>query len=118
MYPMKQPGCALRIVRARTFNLGMEIRVLFFGMLKDLVGSSAESLTLPVGSVLADVLDHYASRVPRLQALSSSLAMSINQEYANRDTKLNAHDEVALLPPVSGGTSRASLVREERAAPC
>ena len=72
-------------------------------MLKDLVGSSAESLTLPAGSVLADVLDHYASRVPRLQALSSSLAMSINQEYANRDTKLNAHDEVALLPPVSGG---------------
>jgi MoaE-MoaD fusion protein len=112
MYPMKQPGCALRIVRARTFNLGMEIRVLFFGMLKDLVGSSAESLTLPAGSVLADVLDHYASRVPRLQALSSSLAMSINQEYANRDTKLNAHDEVALLPPVSGGSSRASLVRE------
>jgi len=56
MYPMKQPGCALRIVRARTFNLGMEIRVLFFGMLKDLVGSSAESLTLPAGSVLADVL--------------------------------------------------------------
>jgi molybdopterin synthase catalytic subunit len=62
--------------------------------------------------VLGDVLEHYESRVPRLKALSSSLAMSINQEYAGPTILLKAGDEVALLPPVSGGVSRASIVRE------
>jgi molybdopterin converting factor subunit 1 len=91
----------------------MEIRVLFFGMLKDLVGCSAESLNMPAGSVLADVIEHYETRIPRLKALSSSVAMSINHEYAGRDTKLNPQDEVAFLPPVSGGAPRAMIVRQE-----
>ena len=90
----------------------MEIRVLFFGVVKDLIGRPAESLTLPAGSVLGDVLAHYEARIPRLKALSSSLAMSVNQEYAGREAKLNSQDEVALLPPVSGGVPRASIVRE------
>jgi molybdopterin synthase catalytic subunit len=90
----------------------MEIRVLFFGVLKDLVGRADEVLSLPQGSVLGDVLEHYESRVPRLKALSSSLALSINQEYAGPTVLLKAGDEVALLPPVSGGVSRAAIVRE------
>jgi MoaE-MoaD fusion protein len=91
----------------------MEIRVLFFGVLKDLVGSRAEPLNLPDGATLCDVLEHYASRVPKLGEFSSSIAMSVNQEYAGLDTTLNAGDEVALLPPVSGGASRAMIVREK-----
>lgn len=91
----------------------MEIRVLFFGVLKDLVGSRAERLNLPDGATLSDVLEHYASRIPRLGEFSSSIAMSVNQEYAGLDTTLNTGDEVALLPPVSGGASRAMIVRED-----
>ncbi len=90
----------------------MQIRVLFFGMLQDLAGCRAESLTLADGATLSDVLEHYSSRIPRLKALSSSIAMSVNHEYASPDTRLISNDEVALLPPVSGGLPRASMVRE------
>lgn len=91
----------------------MEIRVLFFGILKDLVGLPAEPLWLPDGATLSHVLEHYGSRIPRFRELISSIAISVNQEYAALDTKLNDDDEVALLPPVSGGSSRASMVPEK-----
>src|SRR5204862_4963147 len=45
--------------------------------------------------------------------LASSIALSVNQEYAALDVRLNAGDEVALLPPVSGGMSRALIVHEK-----
>jgi molybdopterin converting factor subunit 1 len=83
----------------------MQVRVLFFGILKDLAGQEADSLNLPEQAVLSDVLAHYEARIPSLRTLSSSLAISINQEYAGPESKLHAGDEVALLPPVSGGSS-------------
>lgn len=91
----------------------MEICVLFFGVLKDLVGSGSERLNLPDGATLSDVLEHYTSRAPQLNELSSSIAMSVNREYAALNTRLSAGDEVALLPPVSGGAPRAMIVREK-----
>lgn len=84
--------------------ISMQIRVLFFGVLKDLMGRSAETLELPDGARLEAVLSHYASRTPRLEPLLPSLAMSVNQEYSGPDQTLRAGDEVGLLPPVSGGS--------------
>jgi MoaE-MoaD fusion protein len=83
----------------------MQIRVLFFGMLKDLAGQGSDSLDLPENAVLGDVLSHYEKRVPRLKELTASIATSVNQEYAGRDLKLKQGDEIALLPPVSGGSA-------------
>ena len=82
----------------------MRVRVLFFGMLKEIVGRNADELELPEGSSVNDLLDHYQSRVPALKASLPSLALAVNQEYAGPDTKLEAEDEIALLPPVSGGS--------------
>jgi molybdopterin converting factor subunit 1 len=92
----------------------MQIRVLFFGMLKDLAGRASESLSLPDDATLADVLRHYESRVPRLKEMLDSLALSVNQEYAEPDARLHSGDEVALLPPVSGGSGEpaARIPRE------
>lgn len=81
----------------------MQVRVLFFGMLKDVVGRGNDSLTLPAGATLADLLARYQSEFPRLRQLLPSLALSINQEYAAAGQPLHDNDEVALLPPVSGG---------------
>src|SRR5258707_10328343 len=81
----------------------MQIRVLFFGMLKDLAGRASDSLSLPENATLGDVLHHYEQTIPR--ELIASLAMSVNQEYAAPDARLNQGDEVALLPPVSGGAA-------------
>ena len=81
----------------------MRVRILFFGVLKDIVGGSAATLDLPDGSCAGDVLAHYEARIPQLNGPLSSLALAVNQEYASPGTKLKENDEIALLPPVSGG---------------
>jgi molybdopterin synthase catalytic subunit len=87
----------------------MQVRVLFFGVLKDLVGQAEDSLNLPERAILRDVLSYYEARIPELRTLRSSIAMSINQQYALPESKLAPQDEVALLPPVSGGSQDATL---------
>jgi MoaE-MoaD fusion protein len=98
----------------------MQVSVLFFGVLKDLAGKASDSLDLPEDATLGDVLTHYEKVIPRLRDASASLAMSVNQEYASPITRLRPGDEVALLPPVSGGvdadagrsSQHASIVRD------
>ena len=82
----------------------MRLRVLFFGMLKDLVGQPADEIELPDGTELGAVFERYAARYPRLRELAPSIVAARNQEFAGRDTRLADGDEVAFLPPVSGGT--------------
>jgi molybdopterin synthase catalytic subunit len=90
----------------------MRVRVLFFGGLKDLAGKSDDLLDLPEGALVRDVLEHYLSEVPRMKESLASLAVAVNQEYAGAKTRLKPGDEVALLPPVSGGSGRALIVRD------
>jgi MoaE-MoaD fusion protein len=93
----------------------MRIRVLFFGLLKDVAGMATDSVALPEGATVADLLGYYEARIPRLGEMLSSLAVSVNQEYAEVDAGLKENDEIALLPPVSGGSSCAehtAIVRE------
>jgi len=85
----------------------MLVRILFFGVLKDLAGQGGESLQLPDDATLGDVLSHYEARIPRLKEWVSSIAMSVNQEYAGPEAKLSQGDEIALLPPVSGGAGKS-----------
>jgi MoaE-MoaD fusion protein len=81
----------------------MQVRVLFFGVLKDLAGRSSDVLSLPDHARAADVLAHYEQRFSSLKGTFKSIAVSVNQEYARPEDRLSAGDEVALLPPVSGG---------------
>jgi len=92
--------------------LPMRVHILFFGILKDLAGKSSEWIELRDGAKVADVLAHYQSVIPRMKESIASLAVAVNQQYAGPETVLKADDEVALLPPVSGGSGRASIVRE------
>jgi len=85
----------------------MRVGVLFFGVLKDLAGKSSEPLDLPDGAMVRDVLEHYASQLPVLKESLAALAVAVNQQYAGGETKLKSGDEVALLPPVSGGSGEA-----------
>ncbi len=94
----------------------MQVRVLFFGILKDLTGRSSEAISLPDHATAADVVRHYEQSLAGKKSIMSSVAVSVNQEYAGADTPLHAGDEVALLPPVSGGAAAdaplVKLVRE------
>jgi molybdopterin synthase catalytic subunit/molybdopterin converting factor small subunit len=83
----------------------MKVRVLFFGVLKDLIGRSVETIDLPEGTRVRDVLFYYARMAPGFDAMMSSLATSVNQEYSAADRPLYEGDEVGLLPPVSGGSA-------------
>jgi len=89
----------------------MQVRVLFFGILKDVVGLGTDSIDLGQNSTVGDVVEYYQQRSPKLRELSASIALAVNSEYAGLDTQLRAGDEVGLLPPVSGGAPRTSIVR-------
>jgi len=81
--------------------------VLFFGMLKELSGKSEDFVDLREGAAVRDLLAHYRS-LPRFNGALSSIAVAVNQQYSGADTVLQASDEVALLPPVSGGLPDSS----------
>jgi MoaE-MoaD fusion protein len=83
----------------------MRVQVLFFGVLKDIVGRAEDALELQDGATLADVLSHYEERVPKIRGMLRTVALSVNQHYAGPGAVLGEGDEVALLPPVSGGAS-------------
>jgi MoaE-MoaD fusion protein len=94
----------------------VQVRVLFFGLLTDLIGRRSDTLSLPPGATVRDLLAHYQSNFPRLNGLVSSLAISINQTYVPMSSVLHEGDEVALLPPVSGGGSFDPLIKIVREA--
>ncbi len=81
----------------------MQVRVLFFGVLKDIAQRSEELLELEPGASLAAVLEHCARRYPPLGRMASDIALARNRRFAAPSTRLEEGDEVALLPPVSGG---------------
>jgi molybdopterin synthase catalytic subunit len=74
-------------------------------MLRELAGKSAEDVELQAGARVRDVLGYYESQLPELKKFFPSLALAVNQQYAGPETALHGNDEVALLPPVSGGNS-------------
>lgn len=82
---------------------GMRVRVLFFGQLKDIVGVAAEDADLSEGARVEDLFQRYGRRFPKLGEFRASIAASVNQEYAGWTAPLANGDEVAFLPPVSGG---------------
>jgi molybdopterin converting factor subunit 1 len=81
----------------------MRVRVLFFGRLKDIVGRGEDHLELPDGARVEDVFSRYGQAFPPLAAFRSSVVASVNQEFAGWGAAVRAGDEVAFLPPVSGG---------------
>lgn len=89
----------------------MQVQVLLFGILKDLTGHSSEQISVPDQATAADVLDHYEEQLAGKRDLLASVAISVNQEYSSADRRLSPGDEVALLPPVSGGADDGPYVR-------
>jgi molybdopterin converting factor subunit 1 len=81
----------------------VRVRVLFFGQLKDIVGLAAEDAELSEGARVEDLFERYGRRFPKLVDFRASIAASVNQEYAGWRASLANGDEVAFLPPVSGG---------------
>ncbi|MFD1141893.1 MoaD/ThiS family protein [Larkinella insperata] len=78
------------------------VSVLLFGITREIVGSSALTLDLPQTGQVGDLLLNLKERYPALNGLRS-LLVAVNGEYAETDQRLRPNDEIALIPPVSGG---------------
>jgi molybdopterin converting factor subunit 1 len=91
----------------------MQVRVLFFGILKDIAGKASDEVSLPEGATVRDLLSHYAQDT-RLKGMLGSIAVALNQEYAAPTAGLRDRDEVGLLPPVSGGADGAQPATQSR----
>ena len=91
----------------------MQVRVIPFGVLKDWLGSSPATVELREGSSVAELLAILGARVPAPPL--RGIAVSVNAEYATAEQILREGDEVGLLPPVSGGTTRAADSLDESA---
>ena len=76
------------------------IRVLFFGMLRDIAGTREEACELPAMATLGGVFDAYAARFPRLRELRRSIVLARNQHFCDPSAPVADGDEIALLPPV------------------
>lgn len=85
----------------------MRVRILVFGILKDFLPESS-TVELPEGSRISDLLARYEHEAFR------SAAVAVNQEYVKPDYALREGDEVALLPPVSGGANPTIALTRER----
>jgi len=81
----------------------IRLTVLFFGRLKDAIGHGQESIDIPPDSRIEDLFAYCVARYPDLAAYRTSTAVSRNREFAAWTTSLQPGDEVAFLPPVSGG---------------
>jgi MoaE-MoaD fusion protein len=81
----------------------MRVHVLFFGRLKEIVGRAEEDAELRDGASLEELFARYGERYPGLAGFRKSVVASLNREFADWHSALRPGDEVAFLPPVSGG---------------
>jgi molybdopterin converting factor subunit 1 len=81
----------------------MRVNVLYFGILKDLFASECDPIDLPDGATVDALLSFLRAQTSKQSDVWRTLAVAVNQEYAALSTTLREGDEVALLPPVSGG---------------
>lgn len=91
----------------------MRVRVLFFGQLKEIVGQSEDSAELVEGARLEDLFASYGRRYPKLAGFRHSVVASVNQSLAEWSSPLETGDEIAFLPPVSGGAGTPAVARGE-----
>lgn len=82
--------------------MNSSVSVLLFGITRDLVGQSAVSVPLPQNACVSDLVNQLHDQFPALTGIRS-LLIAVNGEYAEADHVLMQHDEIALIPPVSGG---------------
>jgi MoaE-MoaD fusion protein len=88
----------------------MRAKVLFFGILKDVAGLASEDAEFPTGADLRSVFESYAARFPQFRQMASSIVIARNREFAPMTATLAEGDEVAFLPPVSGGAAADAVL--------
>jgi molybdopterin synthase catalytic subunit len=89
------------------------VRVLYFAIMRDLLGKESETLEVPPGTTAADMYTLATQARPELARLERSVMVMVNEAYADKSVALCDGDEVAFIPPVSGGEHRLFTVTAE-----
>ncbi|MFK7936014.1 MAG: MoaD/ThiS family protein [Saprospiraceae bacterium] len=76
--------------------------LLAFGIMRDIVGGSTLEFSITAGSTVADLQTALEAQFPKIKALRSFL-IAVNNEYGDAELVIQKGDEIALIPPVSGG---------------
>ena len=82
----------------------VSIRVLFFGAARDVVEANTLEISLDGPATVGTAFRHLVERFAHLERFGRSLLFAVNEEYATQDTPLKENDELAVFPPVSGGS--------------
>ncbi|GAB3948791.1 molybdopterin converting factor subunit 1 [Spirosoma harenae] len=82
--------------------MNASVSVLLFGITRDLTGLTTVSVPISENARVGDLLNVLHQQYPKLAGIRS-LLVAVNGEYAETDQLLTSNDEIALIPPVSGG---------------
>lgn len=80
----------------------MKIKILAFGIVKDILKGSEIELEVNNSSTVSDLKNNLETTFPEMKKLKSYL-IAVDDEYAENDLVLNSNNEIAIIPPVSGG---------------
>lgn len=79
------------------------VRIKFFAVLRDIVGSGEKVIALPIESRASGIVDALVIDYPEMRKWKEHLRVAVNWEYVPPSYLLQDNDEVAIIPPVSGG---------------
>jgi molybdopterin synthase catalytic subunit len=82
----------------------MQVKLKFFALYRDRAGTEEATLELPDGALVAEALEHVRDAYPGLRTLPSRVLVAVNMDYADPAQPLKHGDELALIPPVAGGS--------------
>jgi molybdopterin converting factor subunit 1 len=81
----------------------MKVTTKFFAAIKDVVGTAEVELELPAGMTAGDLFQRYCQQYPTLNRYAHNMMISVNLDFVPPETLLHDGDEIAFIPPVSGG---------------
>lgn len=84
----------------------MKVLLRYFALWREVLGRSEETREVPEGTTVSALRDAITAEHPRLMALRDATLLMVNQEYVSPDAPLRDGDELAFIPPVSGGVDR------------
>jgi molybdopterin converting factor subunit 1 len=81
----------------------MRVTVRLFARLRDITGAAEMARELPSGATIRTVWKELAGEFPGLAEYERSMSSALNADYSRMDAEVHDGDEIAFLPPVSGG---------------
>jgi len=87
----------------------VKVQVLYFGIVRERLGRKSEDVDCGDGTGVGELLALLAERHSLFALGAGSIRVAVNREYVGNEYRLKAGDEVAIIPPVAGGTGESRV---------